>query len=175
MIKFLQKTKNERAQTMVEFAIVFPVLLLITYGLIEFGRMLFIYAAVTNAAREGARYGAAVGYLDEDAEEKTTYYMDCSGIRNAVRRGAILTVIADNDIKVWYDHGPSTEPLLDTNNRCPSGTGRFNQDLVQLGDRIGVRVQVHYKPIIEFLGLSGFTIQSQNARTILLKMDLTRP
>jgi len=171
MIKFLQKTNNERAQTMVEFAIVFPVLLLITYGLIEFGRMLYIYAAVTNAAREGARYGAAAGYLDDD----TRYFMDCDGIRTAVRRGAILTVIADNDIRVWYDHGPSTAPLLDTNNRCPSGTGRFDQDLVQLGDRIGVRVQVHYKPIIEFLGLSGFTIQSQNARTILLKMELIRP
>ena len=65
----------------------FSIHLLITYGLIEFGRMVFIYAAVTGSAREGARYGAAAGNFN------TRYYMDCAGILNAVQRGAILTPI----------------------------------------------------------------------------------
>jgi len=43
-IKALISSKFENAQTMVEFALVFPLVLLITYGLIEFGRMIYITA-----------------------------------------------------------------------------------------------------------------------------------
>ena len=45
---------------MTEFALVAPVLLLLTFGIIDFGRALYFYAAAGNAAREAARV-AAVG------------------------------------------------------------------------------------------------------------------
>src|SRR5512143_3298332 len=157
MIKSKHRSKSEHAQTMVEFAIVFPILLLLTYGLIEFGRMIFIYVSVTSAAREGARYGAAAGIID--GSTTTKYYMYCDGMRTAIRRGAILTQIPDGAITVWYDHGPATSPFPDAGNRCPSGTGTYSQDLIKLGDRVGVHLSVQYTPIIEFLGFNGFTIQ----------------
>lgn len=40
---------------MVEFALAFPILLLVIIGLIDFGRVIFAYNAVSNAARTGAR------------------------------------------------------------------------------------------------------------------------
>ncbi len=161
---FSRKNK-EHAQTMVEFALVFPFILLITYGIIEFGRMVFIYTAVTGAAREGARYGAAAGDLGNNL---TRYYMDCTGILNAVQRGAILTPINSNDVTIWYDHGPDTNHIKNT---CPPEDAN-GKDLINIGDRIGVHVVAHFSPIIPILGVDGFDINSENARTILVNVDV---
>ncbi|HSW41858.1 MAG TPA: TadE/TadG family type IV pilus assembly protein [Patescibacteria group bacterium] len=43
-------------QSLVEFALILPVLLLILLGAIDFGRLLFTSIAVHNAAREGTAY-----------------------------------------------------------------------------------------------------------------------
>src|SRR3954465_2988251 len=50
--------QRTRAQSMVEFALVLPMLLLLVVGIIELGYILFVYAEVNNAAREGARSAA---------------------------------------------------------------------------------------------------------------------
>jgi hypothetical protein len=47
--------RRQRSQAMTEFALVAPVLLLLTFGIIDFGRALYFYAAAGNAAREAAR------------------------------------------------------------------------------------------------------------------------
>ena len=52
---------KERAQGLVEFALVLPILLVLMMGLIEFGRLLFIYSAAATASREAVRYGSAAG------------------------------------------------------------------------------------------------------------------
>ena len=54
-------SKKGFGQGMVEFALVLPLLLLLVYGVIEAGRLLFIYSAVFTSSREGARYGSASG------------------------------------------------------------------------------------------------------------------
>ncbi len=47
---------RQRAQSMVEFALALPILLLLIFGIIEFGRILQAWMAVQNAARFGLRY-----------------------------------------------------------------------------------------------------------------------
>lgn len=51
------KTRSEKGAAVVEFAVILPLLLLIVFGIVEFGFMLYNKAMITNAAREGARYG----------------------------------------------------------------------------------------------------------------------
>ena len=51
-------TKRDRGSAAVEFAILLPVLLLILFGIIDFGRALNAQIALTQAAREGARLDA---------------------------------------------------------------------------------------------------------------------
>lgn len=46
---------RERGQSLVEFALVLPVLLLILMGVFDLGRAIYAFNAVSNAAREGAR------------------------------------------------------------------------------------------------------------------------
>jgi Flp pilus assembly protein TadG len=46
---------SERAAALVEFAIVLPILLLIVFGIVDFGRALYTANNLTSAVREGAR------------------------------------------------------------------------------------------------------------------------
>jgi len=50
--------RSERGQALVEFVLLLPVFLLITFGLIEFGKGFNYWIDVTHLANEGARYAA---------------------------------------------------------------------------------------------------------------------
>jgi Flp pilus assembly protein TadG len=47
--------RNERGQTMAEFAIVLPVLMLVVFAIIQFGLLFNNFVALTDAVRAGAR------------------------------------------------------------------------------------------------------------------------
>jgi Flp pilus assembly protein TadG len=50
--------RTERGQTMVEFAIVLPVLMLVVFAIIQFGILYNNFVALTDAVRAGARTAA---------------------------------------------------------------------------------------------------------------------
>ena len=50
--------RREWGQSMVEFVILLPLLLIVLGGLLDLGRLYYAYVAVTDAAGEGAAYGA---------------------------------------------------------------------------------------------------------------------
>lgn len=47
--------RRGRGQGLVEFALVFPIFIVLVFALFDIGRAVFAYNEVTNAAREGAR------------------------------------------------------------------------------------------------------------------------
>ncbi len=49
--------QRQKGAEIVEFALVLPLLLLILFGIMEFGIVFFDKAIITNASREGARAG----------------------------------------------------------------------------------------------------------------------
>jgi Flp pilus assembly protein TadG len=51
------KFASQKGAAMVEFALIVIPLLLITFGIIEFGMLLYNQQVLTNASREGARAG----------------------------------------------------------------------------------------------------------------------
>ncbi|MFN2484625.1 MAG: TadE/TadG family type IV pilus assembly protein [Candidatus Limnocylindria bacterium] len=50
--------RSRRGQSLVEFAIILPVFLLVVGAAIDLGRLFFAYVATENAAKEGAMYGS---------------------------------------------------------------------------------------------------------------------
>ena len=52
-----KRLRSESGASAVEFALVLPLLMLILFGIIEFGLALYRQAILTNASREGARLG----------------------------------------------------------------------------------------------------------------------
>jgi Flp pilus assembly protein TadG len=53
--------KREEGAAAIEFALLLPLLMLILFGIIEFGLVLYNQEVITNASREGARYGIVIG------------------------------------------------------------------------------------------------------------------
>ncbi len=51
------RRKRQTGTSLVEFAIVLPILVIFIFGIIEFGVILYDKAMITNASREGARAG----------------------------------------------------------------------------------------------------------------------
>ncbi len=48
---------RRRGDSLVEFALIVPVLVLIVMAVFDFGRAVYAYSVVANSAREGARFG----------------------------------------------------------------------------------------------------------------------
>ena len=61
-----KRKPRERGQSLVETAIIFPLLLLLLAAVVDFGRAFDAYIVLTNAAREGARWGSVNPELSED-------------------------------------------------------------------------------------------------------------
>ena len=60
-------TRRDRGAAAVEFALVLPLLLLIIFAIVDFGRMLNAKITINEAAREGARAAALVGTAEANA------------------------------------------------------------------------------------------------------------
>ncbi len=66
--------------TIVEFAIIVPVFLLLVFGIIEFGRGIMVTHLLTNAARVGARLGALEGTTTTQITTAVNNYLSTNGI-----------------------------------------------------------------------------------------------
>jgi cbb3-type cytochrome oxidase subunit 3 len=64
-----EERENREGQALVEFAFVFLFMVLVILGIIDFARLFFAYATMSNGAREGARYG--IVHPPDDAEDPT--------------------------------------------------------------------------------------------------------
>jgi len=67
ILSAIRGRKRSRGQSVVEFALVLPILLLLLAATIDFGRLFYLYVAVNNAAKEGALYGARSPLCDDSA------------------------------------------------------------------------------------------------------------
>jgi len=162
------KKQKSNAQAMVEFALALPILLTLLYGMLETGRLLFIFASTVTAARQAVRYGSATG----DSPNGMPYYMDCDGIEAAARQVGFIN--AFESVTISYDGG------LDSNNGNPlplnpadPACGSYTDANVQNGDRIIVEVTAQWVPIVSIVPLEPFTITSQSERTILVSIPIS--
>jgi hypothetical protein len=148
--------KKENAQGMVEFALVLPVLLLLMFGIMEFGRLLFFYSSSANASREAARYGSAAG----DVGDYVPHYRDCDGIVQKAHSMGFLANITS--VNISYDDGPGTSETIG----CPPG------QTINLGSRIIVRVTTQWDPIVALVPINPINLTSETRRTILKNVEV---
>ncbi len=79
-----QMLKDRRGQSLVEFALAFPILLLMLVGIVDLGRGFRTYALLTNAAREGAQYGTFQPADTAGIRTKVTNALAGTGINIAI-------------------------------------------------------------------------------------------
>jgi Flp pilus assembly protein TadG len=67
MKKMIKRLRCQKGVAAIEFAIVLPLLMMIVFGIIEFGLLMYDKQVITNASREGARIGISDAVVS-DAE-----------------------------------------------------------------------------------------------------------
>ncbi len=164
------KIQKKHAQALVEFALALPILLILVFGLMETGRLIFIYASTVSAAREAVRYGSAMGRNADNVP----LYQDCEGIRRAAQTVGFINSFDDADIQITYDGGIDDDtgaeiPLNPANPSC----GSFSS--VKNGDRIRISVSTQWEPIVSIVPLEPFTITSTSERTIIAAISISAP
>jgi len=60
------RRRHRRGQALVEFALVIPIFVLLIFGLVDLGRAVFISNSLSEAARDGARYGSVQARAFDD-------------------------------------------------------------------------------------------------------------
>lgn len=169
-----QARRMPRAQAMVEFALALPIFLLVVYGLLEAGRLIFTIASVTNAAREAVRYASADGLISSNPSNTTLNYNDCTGIRATAKKVGFLLGLLDNNILIYWDNPAVTNadgtPKL--NQYCSPGT-TVDSITLQPGYRVWVKVGTQFTALLPLTPFSSRWISSGNtARTFMGIIDL---
>ncbi len=76
MKKMIKRLRCQKGVAAIEFAIVLPLLMMIVFGIIEFGLLMYDKQVITNASREGARIGISdVVVFDADIEAVVGNYI----------------------------------------------------------------------------------------------------
>ena len=92
--------RGERGAALVEFAVAALVFLTAVFAVIEFGRLLWVHNALTDAARRGARY--AVNHTEADvadAQRMAVYGTTADGA------SPMVTGLKTDNVKVVYSPG----------------------------------------------------------------------
>src|ERR1700694_1573807 len=129
------RRRRQSAQSLTEFALILPVLMLILLGVVDFGRVFYYWTSIANAAREGARYGTT-----HPSAVATTCKADPNNIKYRVKQEAGTTmVIADSNITVyWVDSSTGVTTNASANCNPLPGDQRIYQN------PNAVRVDVNY-------------------------------
>jgi Flp pilus assembly protein TadG len=85
----LRSRKSQRGAAALEFALVFPVLLLLLVGIVDFGMLMSTQSVVANAAREGARTAALT---NNAMSAQSAVAKAISGMPGATNIGTTVTV-----------------------------------------------------------------------------------
>ncbi len=88
---------NKKGQSMVEMALILPLIIMLFMGMVEFSRIFGSYLLVTHASREGARL-ASIGKTDDEIRANVTSKVD---ILNISELQVILT--PEDDARITGD------------------------------------------------------------------------
>jgi len=95
MKRVVAYARSQRSQGLTEFAIIAPVILLLTFGIIDFGRALYLYITLQQAANEGARVAVRASYFIDPNGASHTWPTD-SDVANAIAGHAVIMNLANN-------------------------------------------------------------------------------
>lgn len=147
-LKFRTLLRSERGQSLIETALVFPVLITLLVGTAEMARIARAGISVSNAARAAVQYGAQTGYTAQDS----------TGMQTAASNEAPnLNVVATPSLSCVCSDGTSAS--------CSSYTDCSTSHLVET---VTVTTQATITPVIHLPGLpTTFTVKGSASQRCL--------
>jgi Flp pilus assembly protein TadG len=102
---------SERGQALLETAMVLPIILLISVGIFEFGRVYQTVQVLTNAAREGARVAVLADSTPEDVRARVSAYLKSGQLAN--HDG--MTILVNQNVTMVVGASTATASLVTVN------------------------------------------------------------
>lgn len=125
------RSRRSSGQSLVEFALIFPIFMLLLLAVFDLGRAVFVYNGLTNAAREGVRL-AVVNQNEDLVSQRATAAAFGNGLSNSGDPG-----------------------LVDYYKQLPDQADPTNNDVcttISVGCMAVVRAQSEWSPITPLIG-----------------------
>lgn len=145
--------KSEKGVSAVEFALIAPLLFVLTFGIVEFGLFLFDKAVITNASREGAR--AAIVYNTEGTTYTPLTEAEIQEVVVNYANGYLVNIGQSGDINLTA--ADITCEVSDVSNEAAYSWGPYPPD--ESGDYIRITATYTYNFLV-FPNLSGLLGES---------------
>lgn len=123
----LLRRGHGRGQTLVEFALIVPIFLLVLLGLFDMGRAVFYFSTISNASREAVRLAIVdqnVGAIRQEAIDSA---------------GAVM-LVAPADVTINF-----LAPNLTSTGTCPAAHS--------IGCVVEVQIDYEFQPATPFVGV----------------------
>jgi Flp pilus assembly protein TadG len=138
---------------LVEFALILPVLLLLLMGLFDFGRAIYAFNTISNAAREGAR----IAIIDQKVVTGPDFYL---AEQEAANQATALGLVPSDNAQVRL------QVLQPDGTACP---GNWVGCVAQL------RVQYQFNAITPIIGAFIGPIQLSTTTEIPIERTFSSP
>lgn len=135
--------KSESGTSLIEFAIVLPMLVLLVIGVIDVGRWTYYGIVAANAARSGAQYGA----------QDLGHAKDTAGMQNAVAQDSPnVTWTNVNANYLCSVNGGALAQCTTSGSQAPQNTTYYVQ----------VQVNGTFSPLIHYPGFSSIPVSGSS-------------
>jgi Flp pilus assembly protein TadG len=164
--------RKSRGQSLVEFALVLPVFLVMLFGLLDAGRYVYMNSVLSQAAREGARLAAVEAYWIGRTDlscgavagpvcpaDETAFKADIRAAAN--RMVAPFGSISDSQVFFSCDPVGHVYTAGWTTTSCPAASRGFRSNVVS------VRVVLTFTPITPVLSGIGTITTSGSAAMVI--------
>ncbi|HEX6139533.1 MAG TPA: TadE family protein [Candidatus Limnocylindria bacterium] len=146
-IPFVRRSKRRsRGQSLVEFALILPIFLLVLMGILDLGRAVYYSSTLSNAAREAARQGIV---------DQTCSHVVDQALQRSVGMDNVAVEV------VWLD-GSNTQTR--TCQPVETGTAKF-------GNRVLVTVDYDYNAATPIIGNLVGTIHMRGQSTFTVEAE----
>jgi hypothetical protein len=190
MGRLLGRSSDQSGQTLIEFAVVLPVFMLMVFALVDGGRLVYTNAALSQAAREGARVAAAeAGWVGvpgsgcvsdasaigasnpgahvcpSDVAALASHVTEAAN-RMTAAVGPVTSVYLSCNEGDAYDPAPTGEwTSTSGGNGCASAYGAAAS---AAGELVSVRVEYTYEPFTPIVGsiLGALDLSASSSMTI---------
>ncbi len=135
----IRRRRHPRGQSLVEFALVVPIMLLLLSGILDFGFMLYSRMTVINAAREGARSALNV-HAQTAAEFATIPTVTAARVATVVAGTGLVTA----DLTTTTTCTKSSPP-------CDFSAANFGTTQATAGDFVAVTLVYTYRSFFPLL------------------------
>ncbi|WP_322044329.1 TadE/TadG family type IV pilus assembly protein [Paraburkholderia sp. J67] len=147
-----QGKRGQRGSAIVEFALVMPMLLILLFGIVELGFVLYDKTVITSASRAAVRQGVAFG----ETATGTPYYMSPSTVTQIATGGLSTMLINFNS-----SNQPSvTLSSCTAASSCTTGAG------CSAGNSLTVTVSYTFQGLLLGAALSPFPASFNNLLTL---------